>query len=97
LLVLPHFSFLNSCFCPGALSSVFIWVSCMYVVAFAPLIILEIMFLPRCIVICVHFGLMYVRCWFWPANISFKCVFAPVNCSQGSFGTRVCTLLVLPH
>jgi hypothetical protein len=67
----------------------------MYVVGFAPLIILEIMLLPRCVVICVHLGLKHVRCWFCPANHSCNCVFAPVHCSLCSFGPRVCTLLVL--
>jgi hypothetical protein len=68
-------------FFTGALFSVFIWVSCMYVVGFAPLIILSIEFLHRCIVLSVHLGLVYVRCWFCSANLSCNCVFAPVHCS----------------
>jgi hypothetical protein len=108
----------------------------MYVVGFAKQIFLDIVYLPRCIVICFHLGLVYVRCRFCPANHSGICVFAPVHCHQCSFchgalssvfnwdscmygvgfspliilaivlllyyslcsfGTHVCTLLVLPH
>jgi hypothetical protein len=42
----------------------------MYIVGFAPLIILEIVLLPRCIVIYVHLGLVYVCCWFCPCTLS---------------------------
>jgi hypothetical protein len=76
---------------------VFIWDSCMYVVGFAPLIILAIMFSNRCIVIGVHLGLLYVRCWVCNDNQSCSRVFAPVHNHLCSLWTRVCTLLVLHH
>ena len=81
-------------FCPGAMSSMFIWDSCLYVVGFAPEIILANVFLPWFLVICVHLGLVYVHCWFCTANLSCKCVFATMPYHMCSFGTRLCTLLV---
>jgi hypothetical protein len=67
----------------------------MYVVGFALLIILSIVFLHRYIVLWVDLGFVYVHCCFCPANHSCNSVFVPLHCSLCSFGTRVFTLLVL--
>jgi hypothetical protein len=58
--------------------SVFVWDSCMYVVGFALLTIHAIVFLHRCIVLCVHLGLVYVCCCFCTAN-HFAIVFSHLS------------------